>query len=252
MKLISWNVNGIRAVLKKGFLEFLERENPDVIVLQEVKAEREQVEHDFGALGWSVEWNAAEKKGYSGVATLSRVPILSTSRGIGIDEHDHEGRVLITEFPDFQIVNVYTPNSQDQLQRLAYRTRWDEAFLTYMKELEREKPVIFAGDLNVAHREIDLARPDQNRRSAGFTDEERAGFDRIEEAGFVDSFRHFYPDQRDSYTWWSYRGGARERNVGWRIDYFCISPQLISRMKDAAILPSVHGSDHCPIAIYID
>lgn len=251
MKLISWNVNGIRAVLKKGFLDFLDAEKPDVILLQEVKANRDQVDHDFAAAGWEVEWNAAEKKGYSGVATLSRHPILSTTFGIGKAEHDSEGRVLVTEFPDFQLVNVYTPNSQDGLRRLPYRMEWDQEFLSTMKNLEKEKPVIFAGDLNVAHREIDLARPDQNHRSAGFSDEERAGFDRILEAGFVDSFRHFHPDETDCYSWWSYRGGARERNVGWRIDYFCVSPVLMPRVRSARILSDVLGSDHCPVSIEI-
>ncbi len=251
MKLISWNVNGLRAVLKKGFLEFLGAERPDLILLQEVKATPGQVEHDFAADGWAVHWNPAQKKGYSGVATLSRVPALSVRHGMGMPGHDDEGRVLTLELPDFFVVNVYTPNAQDDLRRLPYRMEWDEAFLGFVKDLEREKPVVFAGDLNVAHCEIDLARPKQNRKSAGFTDEERAGFDRIVAAGFVDSFRHFHPGEPDHYTWWSFRGGARERNVGWRIDYFCVSAQLISRVTATGILPQVTGSDHCPVVVEI-
>lgn len=252
MKLISWNVNGIRAVLKKGFLDFLEAEQPDLLLLQEVKASREQVEHDFAAAGWEVHWNPAQKKGYSGVATLSRLPALSVRSGFGIDLHDTEGRVLATEHPDFFAVNVYTPNSQDELRRLAYRVEWDAAFLAFVRELERTKPVVFAGDLNVAHREIDLARPKQNRRNAGFTDEERAGFDGIVASGFVDTFRHFYPEDPGHYTWWSFRGGARERNVGWRIDYCCVSASLLPRVKAAGILPGVSGSDHCPVMVEIE
>ncbi|MCB1207137.1 MAG: exodeoxyribonuclease III [Verrucomicrobiae bacterium] len=252
MKLISWNVNGIRAVLKKGFLDFLAAEQPDLILLQEVKAEPGQVDHDFAAEGWEVQWNSAQKKGYSGVATLSRVPSLSVRHGIGLPGHDDEGRVLTTEYPGFFVVNVYTPNSQDDLRRLPYRMQWDAVFLEFVKDLEKTKPVIFAGDLNVAHREIDLARPKQNRKSAGFTDEERAGFDQIVAAGFVDTFRHFHPDEPDHYTWWSYRGGAREKNVGWRIDYFCVSAPLIERVSAARILPGVLGSDHCPVVVEVE
>jgi exodeoxyribonuclease III len=249
MKLISWNVNGIRAVLKKGFLAFLDEHQPDMILLQEVKATQEQVEGAFDDSGWDIHWNPAVKKGYSGVATLSRSAALSVRHGIGIDEHDQEGRVITTEHETFFLVNVYTPNSQDELRRLPYRIEWNAAFLAYVKELEKTKPVIFAGDLNVAHREIDLARPKQNRKSAGFSDEERAGFDDILEAGFVDTFRHFYPDAVDQYSWWSYRGGAREKNIGWRIDYFCVSSAMIGSVKSAGILPGVIGSDHCPVQI---
>jgi exodeoxyribonuclease III len=252
MKLISWNVNGIRAVLKKGFLDFLEEQRPDLLLLQEVKANQDQVEHDFAAAGWEICWNGAQKKGYSGVATLSRTPALSVRHGMGLPGHDDEGRVLTTEFGDFFVVNVYTPNAQDDLRRLPYRMEWDAAFLAFVKELEKTKPVIFAGDLNVAHREIDLARPKQNRKSAGFSDEERAGFDNIVAAGFIDSFRHFHPDEPDHYTWWSYRGGAREKNVGWRIDYFCVSAALLPRVKATGILPGVHGSDHCPVVIEVE
>ena len=251
MKLISWNVNGIRAVLKKNFLEFLEEQNPDVLLLQEVKAERDQVDEPFEENGWEVHWNHAEKKGYSGVAALSRTPVLSSKRGIGIEKHDREGRVLTLEYDDFYVVNVYTPNAQNELRRLPYRMEWNVAFLDYVKGLEESKPVIFAGDLNVAHREIDLARPKANRKSAGFSDEERAGFDDIVAAGFVDTFRHFYPDETDQYSWWSYRGGARTKNVGWRIDYFCASEGLMDRVKSAAILSEVMGSDHCPVQLEI-
>jgi exodeoxyribonuclease-3 len=239
-------------VLKKGFLEFLEEQRPDLILLQEVKANQDQVEHDFAAAGWDICWNGAKKKGYSGVATLSRTPALSVRHGMGLPGHDDEGRVLTTEFGDFFVVNVYTPNSQDDLRRLPYRMEWDAAFLAFVKELEKTKPVIFAGDLNVAHREIDLARPKLNRKSAGFSDEERAGFDNIVAAGFVDSFRHFHPDEPDHYTWWSYRGGAREKNVGWRIDYFCVSAALLPRVKATGIMPGVHGSDHCPVVIELE
>lgn len=252
MKMISWNVNGIRAVLGKGFLEFLEDESPDIVLLQEVKAMRDQVEHDFESAGWEVQWNPAVKKGYSGVAILTRHPALSVASGIGIEEHDQEGRVLTVELSDYFVVNVYTPNAQDGLRRLDYRMAWDAAFLAYLKGLELRKPVIFAGDLNVAHQEIDLARPKENRKNAGFSDEERAGFDRIVAAGFVDTFRHLHPDEPEHYSWWSFRGGARERNVGWRIDYWCVSESLLPKVKQAAILPHVMGSDHCPVVLQLD
>ncbi len=251
MKLISWNVNGIRAVLKKGFLDFLGEHQPDILLLQEVKAERDQVDVDFKSGGWDLSWNSAVKKGYSGVASFSRHPILSEKLGIGIEEHDQEGRVLTQEFEDFFAVNVYTPNSQNELRRLAYRQRWNADFLAYVKDLEKTKPVIFAGDLNVSHQEIDLARPKSNRKNAGFSDEERAGFDDILAAGFVDTFRHFHPDEPDHYSWWSYRGGARAKNVGWRLDYFCVSDSLMDRVESAKILPEVMGSDHCPVQLEI-
>jgi len=251
MKLISWNVNGIRAVLKKGFLDFLGEHQPDVLLLQEVKAERDQVDVDFKSGGWDISWNAAEKKGYSGVAAFIRLPILSESLGIGIEEHDQEGRVLTLEYEEFFVVNVYTPNAQNELRRLAYRQKWNADFLAYVKGLEETKPVIFAGDLNVAHQEIDLARPKQNRKSAGFSDEERAGFDDILAAGFVDTFRHFHPDEPDHYSWWSYRGGARSKNVGWRLDYFCVSASLMERVESAQILSDVMGSDHCPVELVL-
>lgn len=249
MKLISWNVNGIRAVLKKNFPEFLAEHDPDLLLLQEVKAERDQVEVPFEEQGWHVSWNPAVKKGYSGVAAISKVEPLSVVSGIGIAEHDQEGRVLTLEFDEFYVVNVYTPNAQNELRRLDYRLAWNAAFLDYVKGLEKTKPVIFAGDLNVAHREIDLARPKTNRKSAGFSDEERAGFDDILAAGFVDTFRHFYPDEPDHYSWWSYRGGARAKNVGWRIDYFCVSAPFLDRVTSATILFDVMGSDHCPVQL---
>lgn len=251
MKLISWNVNGIRAVLKKNFLEFLEEHDPDVLLLQEVKAERDQVDEPFEEKGWHVSWNPAVKKGYSGVAVLSKVEPLSVTAGIGINEHDQEGRVLTLEFDEFFVVNVYTPNSQNELRRLPYRIEWNAAFLDHVKSLEKSKPVIFTGDLNVAHQEIDLARPKNNRKSAGFSDEERAGFDDIVAAGFVDTFRHFHPDEPEHYSWWSYRGGARAKNVGWRIDYFCVSQSFMDRVDSSIILPDVMGSDHCPVQLEI-
>ena len=251
MKIISWNVNGIRAVLKKGFLEFLEEHNPDLLLLQEVKASPDQLEHSFEDAGWEVHWNPAVKKGYSGVATLSKKPVLSATSGLGIEEHDQEGRVVTVELDDCFVTNVYTPNAQNELRRLPYRLDWNSAFLDHMKSLEKNKPVIFAGDLNVSHTEIDLARPKANRKNAGFSDEERAGFDEILAAGFVDTFRHFHPDEPDHYTWWSYRGGARGKNVGWRLDYFCVSEPFLERVESSTILKDVMGSDHCPIQLEI-
>ena len=251
MKLISWNVNGIRAVLKKNFLEFLEDHQPDVLLLQEVKAEREQVDEDFESAGWEVYWNPAVKKGYSGVAALSRTPVISATNGIGIEEHDQEGRAITLEYDAFYVVGVYTPNAHNELRRLDYRMKWNADFLAYVKELEKKKPVIFAGDLNVSHTEIDLARPKANRKNAGFSDEERAGFDDILSAGFVDTFRHFHPDEPDHYSWWSYRGGARAKNVGWRLDYFCVTGSLMGQVKSASILSDVMGSDHCPVLLEI-
>lgn len=253
MRLISWNVNGLRAVLGKGFADLL-RENPaDVWCLQETKAHPEQVDRTFLAEGgWHAEWNSAEKKGYSGVAVFSRVPPLSVRHGFGIDEHDREGRVLTLEFETFHLVNVYTPNAQDELRRLPYRMTWDRVFLDHLRRIEDTgKPVIFCGDLNVAHREIDLARPKENRFTPGFSDEERAGFDRLLGAGFIDTFREFEPGP-GHYSWWSFRGGARERNVGWRIDYFGISNSLRPRLRAAGIRPDIHGSDHCPVWMDLD
>ncbi len=252
MKLHSWNVNGIRAAQKKGFEDYLLTQKPDLLLVQETKAQPDQVEFSSALDDWRVFWNSAEKKGYSGVAIFSREEPLEVSTGIGMTEHDNEGRVLTLEFPDFFVVSVYTPNAQNELRRLDYRQEWDRDFLRYIRTLEETKPVIFGGDLNVAHTELDLARPKANRRNAGFTDEERAGFDHIVEAGYVDSFRHFHPGEPDHYSWWSFRGGARARNVGWRIDYFCVSSRLRDRMKSAAIHPDITGSDHCPVELVLD
>lgn len=249
MKLISWNVNGIRAAIKKGFLDYVKDENPDVIGLQEIKALKEQV--DLELPGYHLFWNSADRKGYSGTALFTKTEPLSHYVGIGMKEHDSEGRVVTLEFPGYYLVNVYTPNSKRELERLEYRMEWDRQFLNFVKNLEKKKPVIFCGDLNVAHKEIDLAHPDANRRNAGFTDEERHGFDNIVAAGFIDTFRHFYPEKRDQYTWWSVITGARARNVGWRIDYFCVSSSLKDQLKDALIRPQVMGSDHCPVGLIL-
>ena len=251
MLLISWNVNGIRAVIKKNFAEFVSEYQPDILCLQETKARAEQVDLPLELAGYRSYWNSAEKPGYSGTAIFSKHEPLKISYGIGVEQHDSEGRVITAEFPDFHLVTVYTPNSQNELRRLPYRQQWDADFLQYCKDLELSKPVIFCGDLNVAHQEIDLARPKQNRNSAGFSDEERANFDKIAAEGFVDTFRHFYPDQTDAYSWWSYRAGARGKNIGWRLDYFCVSNSLVERVKAAEILSDVLGSDHCPVTLEI-
>jgi exodeoxyribonuclease-3 len=252
MKLISWNVNGIRACLKKGLADFLASESPEILCLQETKARPEQVELPLEFGSYHAEWNSAQKPGYSGVAVFSREKPISVVHGIGIEEHDTEGRVLTLEFCDFRLVNVYTPNAQNELRRLSYRMTWDAAFLQHICSLESlGKPVIICGDLNVAHQEIDLARPKQNRGSAGFSDEERAGFTRLLESGFIDTFRHFYPKKEGAYSWWSYRANARANNVGWRIDYFGVSEKFAPRLKAADILPAVMGSDHCPVTLEI-
>jgi len=252
MKIISWNVNGIRAVLKKNFVEFLTEHQPDILCLQETKARAEQVDLPLEMGEYKTYWNSAEKPGYSGTAIFSKHEPISITEGIGIDEHDTEGRVLTAEFDECYLVTVYTPNSQSKLRRLAYRQRWDADFLAYCKDLEKNKPVIFCGDLNVCHKEIDLARPAANRNNAGFSDEERAGFDAIVSAGFTDSFRHFYPDRTGAYSWWSYRAGARGKNIGWRLDYFCVSNPLMEKVTKSEILSDVLGSDHCPILLEID
>ncbi|RZA21798.1 MAG: exodeoxyribonuclease III [Proteobacteria bacterium] len=249
-KIISWNVNGIRAALKKGFMDFFEAELPDILCLQETKAQQEQVELDLP--GYHQWWNSAEKKGYSGTAIFSRFPALSVSYGLGIEKHDKEGRVITVEFEKVYVVTVYTPNSQDDLRRLPYRHQeWDVDFLEYVNRLQTIKPVIFCGDLNVAHKEIDLANPKTNTKSAGFTPQERLSMDNIISSGFVDSFRHFNQEPQH-YTWWSYRTAARERNVGWRIDYFCVSEALVPNLRSAGILPHVHGSDHCPVVVELN
>lgn len=250
MKFVSWNVNGIRSVLNKGFHDFILREKPEVICLQEIKATEDQV--NLCLDGYSCYWHSAVKKGYSGTAVFTQRKPVSVRYGFGIEKHDQEGRVITADFEDYYLVNVYTPNSKRGLERLAYRTQeWDIDFLKYVKNLEKTKPVIFCGDLNVAHKEIDLANPKTNRFNAGFTDEERASFDNIVASGFIDTFREFCPDG-GNYTWWSFITDARSRNVGWRIDYFCISPQLRPRLKNAAIHCEVKGSDHCPVSIQID
>ena len=249
MKLFSWNVNGLRAVLKKGLPDILAAQNADVVCFQETKAHPSDVDLDWSALGYaSAEWNWAEKKGYSGVLTLSKTKPLSITRGIGLAEHDREGRVLTTEFADFFLVNVYVPNSKRELTRLPYRQQWDRDFLAYLKGLEKTKPVIWCGDLNVAHTEIDLARPKGNEKNHGFTPEERAGFSAFVAGGFVDTFREF-EKAGGHYTWWSQMGGARSRNIGWRIDYFLCSAALKARLKSATIYPHITGSDHCPVGI---
>lgn len=252
MKLISWNVNGIRAILKKDFENQIIEMNPDILCLQETKARPEQVELPLSFGQYRTYWNSAEKPGYSGTSIFSKIEPIEVTYGIGAEEHDKEGRVITAEFEDYFVTTVYTPNSQNELKRLDYRQGWDLAFLKFVQHLEKSKPVIFCGDLNVAHTEIDLARPKDNRKSAGFSDEERAGFDRIVGAGFIDTFRHFYPDTTEAYSWWSYRGGARSRNVGWRIDYCCTSSTLQDRLLSAKIHADQLGSDHCPVELVIE
>lgn len=249
VKLISWNVNGLRAVLKKNFLEFLATVQPDILCLQETKCHPDQVEQLWPA-SYTTFWNSAEKKGYSGTAIFTKSRPLKVTPHLGIAEHDREGRVLTAEFADFFLVNVYTPNSKRELSRLPYRQQWDKDFLAHLKKLEKKKPVIWCGDLNVAHTEIDLANPKANVRNHGFTPEERAGFDAFVAAGFVDTFREFEKGG-GHYTWWSPMSGARGRNIGWRLDYFLISAALRPRLKSASILPHVTGSDHCPVTIEI-
>lgn len=249
MKLISWNVNGIRACVQKGFLDYFKKEDADIFCIQESKMQEGQLKLELP--GYCQYWNYAQKKGYSGTAVFSKKEPLCVSYGIGIEEHDREGRVITLEFEDFYMVTVYTPNSKDELARLDYRMEWEAAFLAYLKQLERKKPVIACGDMNVAHKEIDLKNPKTNRRNAGFTDEERGCFTRLLEAGFIDTFRYFYPEQKDIYSWWSYRFHAREKNSGWRIDYFIVSEALKDRLEDAKIHAEVLGSDHCPVELDI-
>lgn len=247
MKLVSWNVNGLRACVEKGFAEVFKELDADIFCVQETKMQEGQLALELP--GYYQYFNYAEKKGYSGTAVFCKKEPLEVLKGIGIEEHDKEGRVLTLEFEDFYFITVYTPNSQNELKRLSYRMEWEEAFLRYLKGLEQKKPVIFAGDLNVAHKEIDLKNPGTNRRNAGFTDEERNAFGRLLENGFIDTFRYFYPDKTDIYSWWSYRFRAREKNAGWRIDYFIVSECLKERLKDAAIHTEITGSDHCPVEL---
>ena len=250
MKLISWNVNGLRACLDKGFIEFLNAENPDMICLQETKMQKEQMPTEIE--GYYQYWNSADKKGYSGTAVFTKNEPINVTYGIGIDEHDHEGRVITLEYDSHFMVTVYTPNSQRELARLDYRMKWEDDFREYLQKLDRIKPVIFCGDLNVAHTEIDLKNPKTNTKNAGFTLEERNKFTELLNAGFVDSFRYFYPDVTGVYSWWSYMFKSREKNAGWRIDYFVVSERIKENMKDAKILTDVMGSDHCPVALEIE
>ncbi len=247
MKIITWNVNGIRACIGKGLLDYLREADADIVCLQETKATQEQVGLELP--GYIQFWNSAEKKGYSGTAILAKEAPLGVTFGMGIEAHDHEGRVITAEYPGFYFVTVYTPNSQDGLKRLDYRMIWEDAFLAYLKGLDEKKPVIVCGDLNVAHEEIDIKNPKSNRMNAGFTDQERAKMTVLLNNGFADTFRRLYPDARDRYSWWSYRFHARENNAGWRIDYFLVSERLMDRVQDSLILSDVYGSDHCPVAL---
>ncbi len=249
MKIISWNVNGLRACYNKGFLEFFRESDADIFCIQETKLQRSDIE--FDQPGYYDYWNDAEKKGYAGTAVFSKAEPKAVTYGIGIDSHDHEGRVITLEYDSFYFVNVYVPNAQEELKRLSYRMTWDDDFRSYLCGLDSIKPVIVCGDFNVAHREIDLKNPSSNRRNAGFTDEERAGFSKLLDAGFADAFRQLYPDTRDAYTYWSYRFGARQRNAGWRIDYACISKRILNELRDFTIHSTVLGSDHCPVSIDI-
>lgn len=250
MKLISWNVNGLRACVQKGFLDFFNEADADIFCIQESKLQEGQI--DLELAGYHQYWNYAVKKGYSGTAIFTKEKPLSASYGIDMEEHDQEGRVITLEFKEFYLVTVYTPNSQSELARLDYRMKWEEDFLYYLKELDKKKPVVFCGDLNVAHKEIDLKNPKTNRKNAGFTDEEREKFSTLLENGFIDTYRYFYPDKEGVYSWWSYRFQARKKNAGWRIDYFCVSECLKGKLLDAKIHTEVMGSDHCPVELDIE
>lgn len=250
MKLISWNVNGIRACVQKGFLDFFKEIDADIFCIQESKMQEGQLALELE--GYYQYWNYAVKKGYSGTAIFAKQEAMSVNYGIGIEEHDQEGRVITLEYENFYIVTVYTPNAKEQLARLDYRMDWEEVFKAYLKKLEEDKPVIVCGDLNVAHKEIDLKNPKTNRKNAGFSDEERGKFTELLEAGFVDTFRHFYPDLEGIYSWWSYRFSARAKNAGWRIDYFLVSKALEDKLVDAKIHTEVLGSDHCPVELEIE
>ncbi len=249
-KMISWNVNGLRACVGKGFLDFFKEADADIFCVQETKLQKGQIDLDLP--GYYQYWNYAERKGYSGTAIFTKEEPLSVTYGIGIEEHDHEGRVITLEFADYYFITVYTPNSKDGLARLPYRMVWEADFLAYLQKLEEKKPVIFCGDLNVAHKEIDLKNPKSNHKNPGFTDEERGRFTALMEAGFIDTFRHFYPDLENVYSWWSYRFSARSKNIGWRIDYFVTSKALQDRLKDALIYQDVLGSDHCPVGLLLE
>ena len=250
MKLISWNVNGLRACVQKGVLDIFKELDADMFCIQESKLQEGQISLELE--GYHQYWNYAIKKGYSGTAIFTRREPMSVAYGIGIEEHDQEGRVITLEFAEFYLVTVYTPNSQSELARLDYRMRWEDAFLSYLKGLEEKKPIVFCGDLNVAHKEIDLKNPKTNRKNAGFTDEERGKFSTLLGQGFIDTYRYFYPDQEGIYSWWSYRFQARKKNAGWRIDYFCVSESLKEKQVDAKIHTEIMGSDHCPVELDID
>lgn len=249
MKLISWNVNGIRACLNKGFADTFKQLDADIFCIQETKCQPEQVELEFE--GYTSYWNSAEKKGYSGTAIFTKQKPLNVTYGIGIEEHDKEGRVITLEFEKFYMVDIYTPNSKRELERLDYRQIWEDEIRKYLLKLNETKPVIMCGDLNVAHEEIDLKNPKTNRHNAGFTDEERKKMTELLDAGFTDSFRYLYPDKENAYSWWSYMGHAREKNVGWRIDYFIVSKSIENKIKEATIYPEIMGSDHCPVGLEI-
>lgn len=250
MKLVSWNVNGLRAAVTKGFMDSFNELDADIFCLQETKLQPEQIQLELP--GYEQFWNSAVKKGYSGTAVFTRIKPISVTNGIGIEEHDQEGRVITAEYEKFYLVCCYTPNSQRELARLDYRMTWEDAFRNYLLELDAKKPVILCGDLNVAHNEIDLKNPKTNRKNAGFSDEERAKMTELLESGFTDTFRYLYPDAVDEYSWWSYMGKARDRNVGWRIDYFITSKHLDKNIKDARIHQQILGSDHCPVELDID
>lgn len=254
MKLISWNVNGLRAVVTKGFKNFFDQVDADIFCLQETKLQKEQVDDNIKSIfkEYNEYWNCAEKKGYSGTAVFSRQKPINVTYGIGIEEHDKEGRVITLEFDKFYLVNCYTPNSKRELERLNYRMKWEDAFRNYLLKLNENKPVIMCGDLNVAHKEIDLKNPKSNRRNAGFTDEERDKMTELLEAGFTDSFRYLYPEKEGCYSWWSYMFHAREKNAGWRIDYFIVSNSINKNIKESTIYSDVMGSDHCPVGIEIE
>lgn len=250
MKFVSWNVNGIRACVEKNFMESFEDLDADIFCLQETKLQEGQI--DLELPGYHQYWNYAEKKGYSGTAIFTKKKPILVSYGLGIEEHDKEGRVITLEFEEFYFMTVYTPNSQNELARLSYRMEWEDAFRAYVKKLDEKKPVVFCGDLNVAHQEIDLKNPKTNRMNAGFTDEERGKMTELLDAGFIDTFRYFYPEKKDIYSWWSYRFKAREKNAGWRIDYFIVSKRLESCLKDASIHTEIFGSDHCPVELIME